>query len=278
MKLNRSEIGVGVTQELNMRVSVGVLIRLLFDDPDTGNQMLALERTATLSGKKGRSEVVVKAKPFGGGVRLINPQKLKELTGNFHYDSERSYQEGDFRIQINPASWEIIKDICIEHLKVKEPGILDSSPEYELAEEFEDTLKIKLTPDQYNWKQRELIVEDVPSETNNIHAQGLPTVRIYYISEARIISPEIIKMMMRNSSRYSDKTLQKMAIEDAKHGGKGRANAILTLDLDLIRNIYNSIPLEKRSKPVSVGEHQLNGNVPAVLEGINHPRYQRYAF
>jgi hypothetical protein len=276
MKLYKNKIGIGVTKELSMRVSVGVLVRLLFINPETGNQMLALERTATLSIKMERPVVIVKAKPFGGGVQLINPLKLKDLIGNFHYDSERSYQEGDFRILINPAYWGIIKEICKTHLNETEPGILDSSPENELAEEFEDSLKFKLTPDQYNWKQQELIIEDLPLETDNTYAQGLSTVRVYYISEARIISPEIILMMMRNSRRYTDKDLHKMAIENAKRGGKGRANAILILDKDQIMDTYYSIPLEKRSEPVYIGGHQLSDNVPAILDKIKHPRYQRY--
>ena len=262
-----------------MRVSVGVLVRLLFENPETGRQMLALERTATLREMKGRPEVVVKAKPFGGGVRLTDPQKLKNLIGDFHYDGKRSRQEGDFRIQINPASWKIIKEICKEHyLKETETGILDSSPEHELAEEFEDLLKIKMTLTQYHLKRRELIIEDLPDETDNINAQGLPTVRIYYLFEAKIKDPEIIKMMLENCREYSDEDLQKMAIDDVKNGGKGRANAILTMDLEEVKNIYNTIPFERRSEPVRVGEHQLDGNVPAVFEEINHPKYKHLRY
>jgi hypothetical protein len=276
MKLIKNKIGVGATRELSLRVSVGALVRLLFENPETGRLMLALERTATLREIEGRPEVVVKAKPFGGVVRLTNPQKLKHLIGNFHYDGKLSRQERDFRILINPVSWGIIKEICKEHLNETGTGILDSSPTRELAEEFEDSLKIKITPHQYDLKRRELIIEDFPEETDNVHAQGLPTVRIYYLFEARIKTPETIKMMLRNSRETSDKDLQKMARDDAKRGGEGRANAILTLDLDELKNIYNSIPLERRSESLRVGEHQLEGNVPVLLEEINHPRYLHY--
>jgi len=278
MELNKNEIGIGATRKLSMRVSVGVLVRLLFINPGTGRQMLALERTATLLTNKRQTQVVVKAKPFGGAVRLTDPQKLKDLIGDFHYDSERSYQEGDFRIQINPTSWKIIKEICKERFKKTEPGILDFNPEYELAEEFEDLLKIKLTTDQYNLKQRELIIEDLPVKTENIHVKGLPTLRIYYLFDAKIKNPEIIKMMLRSSRGYSDEDLRKLAIEESKRGGKGRANAILILDLDQLMNIYNLIPLERRSELVRIGEHQLDGNLEAILGEINHPKYQRYVY
>ena len=278
MKQNKNEIGIGATKKLNIRVSVGVLIRILFVNPETGCQMLALERTATLLANKGKPQVVVKAKPFGGGVRLTNPQKLKDLIDDFHYDSERSHQLGDFRIQINPASWKIIKKICMEHFQETETGILDSNPEYELAEEFEDSLKIKLTPNQYNLKRQELIIENRPGETQNIHAQGLLTLRIYYLFEAIIKDPEIIRMMVRSSRGYSDEDLQKMALEDAKHGGKGRANAILILDLNQVKNTYNSIPVKRRNEPVRIEEHQLDGNVAAILGEINHSKYQHYTY
>ena len=278
MKQSKNYIGIGVTQNLSMRVSVGVLVRVLFFDPETGRQMLALERTATLLANKGQQRVVVKVKPFGGGVRLTDPLKLKDLIGDFHYDSERSYQEGDFRIQINPASWKIIKEICIEHFEKTGPGILDFNPEYELAEEFEDSLKIKLTPNQYNLNQRELIVEDLPVITENLHVQGSPTLRIYYIFDALIKHLEIIKMMLRSSRKYSDEDLRKMAIDDAVSGGKGRANAILNLDLEQVKNAYNSIPLERRNELVCIGEHQLEGNVSAILGEINYPGYQYYTY
>lgn len=184
MKPNDHEIGVGATEELSLRVSVAALVSVLFRGPEDGRTMLALERTATLRKIEGRPKVTVKAKPFGGGVWLANPQALKGLIGHFHYDSERSRQERDFRIQIQPASWEKVKEICWEHLKETEKGILDSSPERELAEEFEDTLNVRITPDQYRLKLRGIIVEDLPGETDNVRAEGLPTVRIYYVFEA----------------------------------------------------------------------------------------------
>jgi hypothetical protein len=109
MKPNHHKIGVGATEELSLRVSVASLVSVLFDGPEDRRTMLALERTATLREIEGRPEVTVRAKPFGGGVLLTNPQALKGLIGHFHYDSKRSRRERDFRIQIQPASWEKVK-------------------------------------------------------------------------------------------------------------------------------------------------------------------------
>jgi hypothetical protein len=274
MQPNQHEIGVGATEELSLRVSVAALVSVLFNDLEDGRTMLALERTATLRETEGRPEVTVRAKPFGGGVRLTNPQALEGMIGHFHYDSERSRRERDFRLQIRPASWGKVKEICREHLKETEKGILDSSPERELAEEFKDTLNVRITPDQYRLKPRGIIVEDLPSETENVRAAGLPTVRIFYVFEAWMRAPEMITMILANSRRYSDKDLQKMAWKDAWQGGRGRANAVLALGLDDLKDVYRSIPTDRRGGPIHVGRYQLDGNVLAILEEVDKPRYQ----
>lgn len=270
------EIGVGATDELSLRVSVGVLVSVLFESPEEGRTMLALERTATLRQTEGQSDVIIKAKPFGGAVRITNPRALMKLIGNFHFDSERSRDEGDFRIQIRPASWERVKEICLKHLEETDKGILDSSPERELAEEFEDTLHVRITASQYHLKQRGIIVEKLPTETDNVRAENIPTVRVYFIFEAWIQAPEIISMMLTNNRSYSDKDLEEMAWEDARQGGRGRANAILVMELDYLKKRYSSIPMETLNRPTRVEGHELDGNVPALLEEVENPKYQRH--
>ena len=276
MKPNRPEIGLGTTDDLSLRVSVGVLISVLFHNPEDGQTMLALERTATLRQIEGRSEVIVKAKPFGGAVRLINPQALKERIGNFHYDSERSREEGDFRILIRPASWETVKEICQKHLDQIENGILDSSPHRELAEEFEDTLHTKITQNEYQLKPRGIIVENVPIKTHNVRTESLLTVRVYFVFEAWLQDPKIISMMLANSKQYSDANLRDMAWEDAQQGGRGRANAVLVLRLDDLKGAYQSLPMDRRGGPTRVEGHQLDGNVLALLQEISTPKYQSH--
>jgi hypothetical protein len=272
-----NDIGVGATKELTLRVSVASLVEVLFESPDNGRQMLALERAATLQAGEEPSDIAVTTKPFGGAVRLISPHTLKDVIGDFHYDSDRSRHEGDFRIQINPDSWQMIKEICRQNAKETGRRILDSSPERELAEEFEDCLKIRITPDQYDLQPRDLVVEEIPLETDNMRARGVPTVRVYYIYEARIKSAEVIsRIVFSDSERLSNEHLREMAREDSRRGGRGKANAIVTLALDDVMDAYTSIPLEGRSKPVRVGQYRLDGNVPAILQNIDHPRYQRY--
>lgn len=274
MEPNQHEIGVGPTAALSLRVSVAVLYRVLFDDPEDGRTMLALERTATLRDVEGRPDVTVRAKPFGGAVRLTNPQALKEIVGEFHYDSERSRWEQDFRLQIQPAAWEKVKDMCQEHVTETADGMLDSSPERELVEEFEDTLSVRITPDQYHLKRRGIRVEDRPGATDNVRAAGLPTVRIYYVFEAWIVASELITMLLANSRCYSDTDLQNMAWDDARQGGRGRANAMLALGLEDLKDVYRSIPTDRRGGPIRVGSYQLDGNVLAILEEVDKPKDQ----
>jgi hypothetical protein len=276
MQTNHHEIEVGATEELSLRVSVGVLVSVFFHNPEDGRTMLALERTATLGQIEEQSKVIVKAKPFGGAVRLTHPQALKELIGNFHYDSERSREEGDFRIHIRPASWKAIKEICRQHFDGTKQGILDSSPQRELAEEFEDTLHMEITPNKYQLRPRGIIIENIPTETDNVRAEKITTVRVYFMFEAWIWDPEIISMMLVNNSRYSDNDLEKMAWKDAQQGGRGRANAMLALGFHDLKGVYRSTTVDRRGGQIRVDGHQLNGNVLALLEDIDHPKYQRY--
>lgn len=265
MNSKQKEFGVGVTKELNLRVSVAALVRVLIHTSGGEKTMLALERAATLRKVNGRSEVQVRAKPFGGGVRITNPRALKELIGNFNYDSEQSRRESDFRIQVSQSSWNKVKEICRNNFMETDEGILDPSPGRELREEFEDTLHVRITPDQYRLEQIRMVVEDLPVKTDNVRAAGLSTVRIYYVFEARIVAHDLIARMLVNNRRYSDEELQKLALKNFRQGGKGKANTILLLGLDRLKKVYGSIPADRRAHPMFVDGHQLEGNVRAIL-------------
>src|SRR5688500_5254820 len=106
MKPNHDEIGVGETEELRLRVSVATLVRVLFENPRGRDVMLALERKATLLQDESGHGVEVIAQPFGGAIRLLDPKALRDLIGDFHFDSEESRSEQDFRIFIRPSAWE----------------------------------------------------------------------------------------------------------------------------------------------------------------------------
>jgi hypothetical protein len=72
--------------------------------------------------------------------------------------------------------------------------------------------------------------------------------------------------MLDSHKCYSDKDLEEKAWEDAQLGGRGRANAILALKLDDLKDAYRAIPADRHGSPIQVGSHQLDGNVWAILE------------
>lgn len=268
------EVGIGATAELSLRVSVATLTKVLFNHPEDDRTMLALERTATLRDIEGKQEVFLKAKPFGGGVRIKDLKMLQTFIGEFQFDSRRSLIEMDFRVHIRPQDWERVKAFCLRQFQ-EENGILESRPERELREEFEDALKIMISPDDYNMTPLGAVVEEDPVKTESVRASGTPTVRIYNVFEIRIIASRLVDAILKNSTSYSDEDLRALAWEDVHSGGMGRANGVLALPLDLLTSAYKTIPLKDRGGPIHIEGTQLDSNVLAVLEEIPTEKYLR---
>ena len=269
------DIGVGATDELNLRVNVATLAKVIFDHPDHGRRMLVLERTATLVDTGNTPKVVVKAKPFGGGVRINDPLALQNVVGVYHFDSQRSRAQLDFRIFIRPESWRTLLEFCVQHLKL-DGGVLESSPQRELEEEFVDTMDFHVTPEQYLTKPVGIVIENIPDRTESVRAAGSPTVRIFGVFEIRIADRLLVDAILANNKKYLDENLQELVWQDLNSGGGGRANAVLTVPLDQLIKAYTAMSPEERIKPIRYKEHLLDGNVPAILEGIEVSKYQRF--
>jgi hypothetical protein len=270
-----SDIGIGATKELSLRVSVATLVRVLFENPRDGNLMLALERKATLLEAESGDAVAVIAQPFGGAIRLLDLKALRDLLGDFHFDSGESRSEQDFRIFIRPSAWKAVQGFCINHFRDLNHSVLETDPKRELVEEFADALEINLKPNQYILKPVGIVVEDDSAPTENIHARGHLTVRVYRIFEARILDASLAYAMLANSESYSNQHLYERVLEDAQSDGKGRANAILTLPMKHIREFYLAMSSEARNWPISFQNNQLDETVAAVLDGVTVPKYRR---
>jgi hypothetical protein len=275
MKTNHHEIGRGATEDLSLRVSVATLVRVLFEHPRDGELMLALERKATMHQAENGRVVEVKCQPFGGAIRILDPMKLRGLIGDFHFDSERSHSEQDFRIFIRPSDWSTVREFCIEHLNGVDDLILETDPRRELAEEFADALMINLKPEQYVSKPVAIVVEEDPAPTENIHARGHLTARVYRIFEAHMRDASLSHAILINSESYSNHDLQQSALENARNGGEGRANAMLALPLKLICDAYLAMQPEARNSPISFEDNHLDESVGAILEGVTMPKYRR---
>ena len=257
------------------RVSVATLDRVVFQGTRGAPQMLILERTATLGRDKAPNSSIVWAKPFGGAVHILDVEALRQQIGDFEFDSQRSRSEQDFRILVPAVAWDKVKQFCLLHLVKPDDAIIETSPQRELAEEFMDALRINLEPGQVFSRTAGFVVENTPAPTGNLYGPGVPTVRIYHIFEVNILESSIRTALLENSNRYSDLDLQAMVAADAVHGGKGRANAALALQLHTVINSYLKIPLLQRAKSLTVDGHLFETSVIAVLENVDAPQYER---
>ena len=255
-----------------LRVSVATYNQVIFPHPENGETMLALERKATVLKNE---KVSVLAQPFGGGIRISNPAPLQDITGEIQFDSERSKQEQDFRILIPPSKWEAVKGYCLRQFENPDDSELESTPDRELVEEFEETFAARLIPDQYTVQPMGIVIEDTPTQTRNWYARGRLTVRVYRIFRVQILDSEVCKSMLAASQACSDQELGDVALADFHKGNKGRANAVLALPLDLVKEAYLALLPEKRFGMIVVDNHHLDESVLAVLVDVEVPQYRR---
>lgn len=263
----------GADTDGKLRVSVATYNQVVFPHPQNGTVMLALERKATISKDGG---VNVRSQPFGGGVRIENPDALREMLGEIQFDSQRSKEERDFRILIPPEKWNVVKKYCMEHLRRPDDSQIESTPDRELIEEFEETLGVDLKPNQYEVGPLGFVVESQPVWTENWYARGYPTVRIYRTYKVQIIDGALCEYMLTATRQYSDQGFGVLALTDQQNGGRGRANSVLTLRLNTVRESYLALSPERRYRKIVVESHELDESVLAVLEDVDVPQYHRF--
>jgi hypothetical protein len=252
----------------HLRVSVATYNKVLFSHPENGMAMLALERKATVL-KDG--SVNVCAQPFGGAVRILNTGPLKEVIGELQFDSDRSEQEQDFRILIEPSQWHAVKQYCLKHLEDPADLELESAPDRELMEEFKEAIGVSLKSSQYTVQPMGIVIEDVPVRTENWYARGLPTVRVYRTYKVEIIDANLCRNLVHTSQRVSDDMLGKQA----QGNWRGRANSVLALPLQGLREALLSLSLEERLNELEADHHKLDESVLVVLEDIEVSQYLR---
>lgn len=271
----KTDPGIGPTPKLSLRVSVATLTRVVFNHPLSGEPMLALEQKVTLPETGSEAAIDVRSQPFGGAIRILDLNALQAMIGEVRFDSTRSRSEQDFRLFIQPASWPLLREFCIQHLNRVDDPILEIDPVRELVEEFQDALQINLRSEQYDCRSLATVVENDPSPTANIHAQGIATVRVYRIFEARVTDPSLARSMVENSQISNDQALRRLAWADYQNGGKGRANAVLALSMKQLSDWYAGLPPQERNVPVVYQRHRLYETVAAVLDDLSVPKYQR---
>lgn len=255
-----------------LRVSVATYNQVIFPHPQNQTWMLALERKATV---RKNGSVSVRAQPFGGAIRILDPEPLQKIIGQIQFDSERSKYDQDFRIFIPQSKWESVKEYCLRHLKNPDDVELESTPDRELIEEFEETLNIHLQADQYTVQPIGFVIENKPVRTTNANARGDLTVRLYGIFKVHIVDITLSKAILANGEDYSDHDLEVLALEDFHSGGKGHAHSVLTVPLGLVTESYLVLPPVTRYRKIILEHHELDESVIAVLEDVDVPQYQR---
>ena len=256
------------TPDSSLRVSVATYNQVVFPHPEHGEPYLALERKATVSENGG---LHVHAQPFGGAVRILNAKPLTEMLGELRFDSERSKQEQDFRILISPSKWEQVKQYCLRHLEDPNDRELESAPDRELQEEFQETIGVDLQPDQYTAQPMGFVIENNPAPTRNWRIRGYPTVRIYRTFRIQLLDPQLWQAILAESRLVSDEELGRRALES----GARRANSVLALPLRSAEESFLALPPEMRYGRIVKDNHVLDESVLVVLENINSAQYQR---
>ena len=237
--------------------------------------MVALERRAGLRETLSGNAVGIKSQPFGGAIQILDLSPLRDLIGDFHFDSERSQALRDFRLFIRPSSWPALREFCQYHVNRDKDPTLEAEPSRELAEEFADALKIDLAPGQYTCVPLGTFDESSAAPTENIRAKGYPTVRIYRVFEASITDSSLAETMLENSRTTSDQSLSGLALNDARNGGPGRASAVLALPWKQLQAMYQAMLPDERNAAILFRTDLLDSTVSLILDGISGPKYRR---
>lgn len=266
--------GVGPTGELSLRASVATLARLLLQDANGEATLLALEHKAWARTGDGEAWGQLQAQPFGGGVRLLKPQRLLDALGSFNYDSPRSRDEADLRLFIRPSDWPELLTFCRREFSRTQGAAIEAEPLRELQEELVGALGIHLEPDQVAMNQLGLVVQGQPVPTHNRRAPDQPTARLYGVFEVSVEDPGLHRAILDASERQSAEALRLAALKSARAGGRGRANGILVTPLDEIQAAYRAASPAVRDDPLPFAGTVLGGNVPAVVPGIAVPKLE----
>jgi hypothetical protein len=266
-------IGIGSTADLNLRVSVANLVKLTFIQPKDQRTKLALERTATVMEDDGGHETIIRVKPFGGGVQIDDLVAFRKEVGEFHFDSQSSWEERDFRIYINSNHFAPIIQFCRRHL-LGQGAILESSPSRELVEEFYDTLGIELIAEHYQMHWSRIVVQGTPLPSGNPRSKGHPTVRVYSIHDVQVVDPEVIRLLINSCRSHYNEDLIAAAERAYLKGKSGRANAVLVLDYDELVAAYPELSWLDSDQVARFKGYDLEASVFAVLDGVDTEKYR----
>jgi hypothetical protein len=118
-------------------------------------------------------------------------------------------------------------------------------------------------------------LESGPAPTSNYFAAGAPTVRIYWVYEAVVENLELRRALVALSHSHPVEVLERLALEQYRSGRRGWASSVAVMALGEVVEAFRSLPPGERAKPLPFRQTTLAGNVAAVLDDVDDPRYQR---
>lgn len=250
-----------------IRVSVGVLARLILFDKTSNTELLALERRGTAhQTAEGAKLWRVQAVPFGGAVTVNDPDVLRQRIGDFEYDNDHSRQVKDFRLIVNPSAWDTLKTICQESFEGKDQTILEFDPFDELHDEIKGATGISIERDDLIIHPIGIHIENEAAPTDNIFSFGVETLRFYGVFEAKVQNEGILHQIIDAANTDNDTAYGNLAIQDLQSGGKGWVNTVLVLNLAEVENFYRDLaPSVRDNEDVLFKGFQLARNVSVVV-------------
>lgn len=269
-------IPVGVSGKKTLLVACNNLVLLYLKIK--GVPYVILEKSVKHDTKHPNSRL----KPFGGGLKLENPEALLALL-KFNYLTAKAKQEQDFRLLIENRNWETIRHFAIHNLKHPETGILESNPTRELGEELCIALGIPLLQEQasssnYYYLIREMlginhsetIIAHSPSYISTLEPAPIidnqypgveHRVKINYIHNGQVLDSKLIARIIHEANQPL-----KHLITDSLFNGRKKLSTISLVHIDDFIRAYVE---QKRHQKVKIDGITCSSNTTQLFEAIN---------
>lgn len=148
---------------------------------------------------------------------------------------------------------------------------LESAPDRELAEEFEETMGTELKRSHYAVEPMGFVVEDNPVRTENRYARGFSTMRVYRTYRVNLLDAEFCRNLLAASQRISDEELGRRALNREK----GRANSVLILPLITVTEAWLALPPGMRYRKINLDGCELDESTLVILDDMDVPEFKR---
>ena len=256
MNFKKKYLGVGKTLNLNLRISVANLAQVFFIDPRTKALKMVLEHNALFND----GDVRMDLRPFGGGCKLLRPDKLYEVIGSFNFDCLKNFNNDDFRIYIKSDDWTIVRNFCLNSFW-QHDGYIESSVSRELSEEMQYS-GINISSNSYHLQDIGPIVQsEEGEETINTHACGALTKRIFNIQNVQIKDDQVIQEILDHVEQKSLEYMRAKSLEKKK-----TINGVFVLDLETLKLMADMSNRGEEEIIINETRYRISTNIPDIIK------------